>query len=157
MRKHHSWILAIVGATLLLVQAEPAQSQRPPLPKEPTLAGDIAARSGVKEEDVAKVLQALGPVVSDRIAAGQTIDLPNFGQVRVVRIPQHNDLVDGRPATIAATNTVDFLPAANLIAGANASGAVPSVTVTPFQYNPLPDRVPSTRIPGTRQPSTRIP
>lgn len=155
MRKHHSWSLAALGATLLLtlVLADPAQSQRPALPQEPTLAGDIATRSGVKEADVAKVLQAMGPAVTQRIAAGQTVELQGLGTIRVVRIAEHKDLVDGRPATIPAVNNIDFVPTGNLTNAANAANAVPAVTVPAFQYNPIQNRVPSTRVPSTRIPS----
>ena len=89
MRKHHSWALAALGAALLLalIVAEPARSQRPPLPQEQTLAGDIAARTGLNEGDVAKVLQAFGPAITERLARGQTVDLPGFGQVRTCAHP----------------------------------------------------------------------
>jgi nucleoid DNA-binding protein len=160
MRKRHGWALAALGGAILLtlVLAGPARSQRPPLPpRDLPLPAAIAAGTGVKEADVAKVLQALGPTLADRLARGQTVEIPGLGVFRVVRIPEHRDLVDGRPVLTPATNSMDFLPAQNVQAAANAPGAVPAVTVPQFMFYPLPDRTPSLYTPGTRMPSSRIP
>jgi len=49
--------------------------------------------------------------------------LQGLGVFRVVRVPEHRDLVDGRPAVIAATNYVDFKPFGGLVDAANAAAA----------------------------------
>jgi nucleoid DNA-binding protein len=159
MRKQHGWALTALGGALLLtlVLGSPARSQRPPQPRELSLSASVAATSGVKEEDVLKVLRALGPNVADRLARGQTVELPGVGLIRTVRIPEHRDLVDGKPAVIAATNTCDFVPTQALVGAANAPGAAPAITVPAFQYNPLPNRTESLYTPGTRAPSSRFP
>ena len=83
------------------------------------------------------------------------MELKGLGTLRVVRVPEHRDLVDGRPATIPASNYVDFLPAGGLVEAANAPGAVPQDTVPPFQYVPLPDQTKGLRTPEERMPNVR--
>jgi nucleoid DNA-binding protein len=160
MRKKLCWglagVLAVLGLTLVL--AGPAQSQRPPRPPWPsaqagTLPERVAASSGVNVKDVEKVLRALGPEAAAALAQGQILELPGFGKLRVVRVPDHRDLDGGRAVMVPGSNNVEFLPAGEVVAAANAPGAVPAVTVPPFQYNPITDRVPSTKIPDERVPS----
>jgi nucleoid DNA-binding protein len=123
--------------------------------KEETLKGRVAASSKVSEENVAKVLDALGPAIRDKLANGETVELPGLGVFRVVRVPEHRDLVNGRPATINAANYVEFVPAGGLDAAANAAGAVPAETAPEFRYQPLPGQTPGLRTPEQRMPNVR--
>jgi nucleoid DNA-binding protein len=173
MRKAHVWALAALVGGLVLGLAPRALSQKtqvvvpgggaPPAPaaapaKAPdTLKGQIAAASKLKEEDVEKVLAALGPAVADQLAKGRQVELPGLGTVRVVRVPEHRDLVGGRPATVAGVNTVEFIAGGRLAAAANSPGAQPAEVVPPFEYVPLPGQTKGMRTPGTRTPTARTP
>jgi nucleoid DNA-binding protein len=132
----------------------PAQSQK--AASKGTLASRLAAVGKIKEDQVNAILMELGNVIRDKIAAGEAVELPNLGTIQVVRIPEHRDLVDGRPALIPANNYVTFLPVAGLVAASNAANAIPSSTVPPFEFNPLPGQSPSGRVGNTRQPNSRI-
>jgi nucleoid DNA-binding protein len=164
MRKKSLWCLGgllaalIVGTTL--AQEEPAVPLAvKPRPKEKPRAVDLKARlaaeTELEEEAVEKLLRALGPAIRDQLAAGQIVDLPGLGRFRVVRIAEHNDLINGRPTTVPASNYVEFLPEGDVVSAANAPTARPAETVPAFQYNPLPDRVPTRKVPNTRVPATR--
>jgi nucleoid DNA-binding protein len=163
MRKAHRWGLAGLVGTLGLVVAATAQqvqpgpqAQRPAGKRQPaTFEGRMLAASKLPEADLKKFLAALGPAVSASLAAGQTVSIPNLGTFRVVNIPPHRDMVNGRPVEVDGSNYVEFLPAGGMVGAANAPGATPAVTVPPFQYVPLPNQTPSMRVPGTRAPSTR--
>jgi nucleoid DNA-binding protein len=124
-------------------------------PKQATLEGRIAAMSKVSEEDVAKVLRALGPAVTERLTNGATVEIPNLGVFRVVRVEEHKDLVYGRPATIAARQYVEYLPAGGLNDAASSDKAVPAASVPPFEYVLIGNEVPRTRVENTRVPGTR--
>jgi nucleoid DNA-binding protein len=138
---------------LVLLVAEPAQSQRPEAPK--TLQGQIAKATRFSEADTQKFLRALGPAIRDLIRTGQQVEIPGLGTFRVVRIPEHRDMVSGRPATIAASNYVEFLPQGELVNAANTAGTVPAETVPPFEYIINPYQTPSQRVGTTRNQGTR--
>ncbi len=165
MRKAHRWGLAALVGTLGLVMAATAQQvgqgpvRRPADKKQPaTFQGRMLAATKLPEQDLQKFLTALGPAVSASISAGQSVNIPGLGTFRVVRIPEHRDMVSGgRPIVVDGTNYVEFLPAGNLTSAANAPGAAPAVTVPQFQYVPLPGRDPGMRVPGTRTPTARQP
>lgn len=123
--------------------------------KPTSFTGRIAADAKVPEEEVARVLAALGPAVRDQLAQGDRVELPGLGVFRVVRIAEHRDLVGGRPALIAANNYVDFTPAGGVADAANAAGAVPQATVQPFEFNPLPGQTKSQHVPNERMPNVR--
>src|SRR5262249_47828655 len=120
------------------------------------LKSGIAARTKLKEADVEKMLKALGPVLSEQIRAGREIELPGIGTLRVVRVNEYRDLVNGRPGTIPARNYVEFTPAAKLNNDANAAGAKPSRTVEGYDFRVNPNADPGQKMPNTRTPSTRI-
>ncbi len=111
----------------------------------------------MSEDDVKKVLAALGPAVRDGLARGDLVEMPGLGTFRVVQIAPHRDLVNGRPALIEASNYVEFLPSGGLVDAANAPGAVPQTTVLPFQFNPLPGQTKSLVMPDDRMPNIRTP
>ena len=57
----------------------PARSQRP-LPQRPaqlgTLPAELVKQSRVNQADVVRVLNTLGPVISQQLSAGRTASLP---------------------------------------------------------------------------------
>jgi nucleoid DNA-binding protein len=155
MRKRHGWALAALAASLGVVVFASAAFSDNKSKKSETLKGRVAASSKVSEEDVAKVFEALGPAIRDKLASGETVELPGLGVFRVVRVPEHRDLVNGRPATINPANYVEFVPAGGLDAAANAPGAAPAETVPEFRYEPLPGQTPSMKLPDERMPNVR--
>jgi nucleoid DNA-binding protein len=120
-----------------------------------TLKGRIALATKLPEAEVGKVLDALGPAVKDLLGQGQEVVVPNLGTFRVVRIPHHRDLVNGRPATIGGENFVEFLSSEKFAAAANLPGVKPAETVPPFEYNPLPDQTPGLKTGNSKTPGTR--
>jgi len=157
MRKQH-WlalggVLAALGLGLGLTA--PARSQLP-RPQAGTLPKELAGTTQLDEKDIVKLLTALGPAVSQQLAAGRQVQFPGLGTFRVVRLLESKNLRDGRPVTEPARNIVEFLPDAALTQSANAPGAVPAAEVPPFQYNPLPDQTPGQKVPSGRTPSSRI-
>ena len=161
MRNVHKWTAAaVLGAVVaVLALASPAFSDKQPAAKDKekptTLKGRIAADTKLSEDEVAKVLAALGPAIRDRIAAGDKVELPGLGSFRVVHIPDHRDLVNGRPTLVAGSNYIDFAPIGGLVDAANAAAAVPQETVPPFEFNPLPDQTKSLHVPDERMPNVR--
>jgi len=160
MRKLNKW--AVVGllaaAAGLLAFASPALSEKltaKEKQKAATITGRISLKTKVSEEDVVKVIEALGPAVREHLAKGEVIDLPGLGAFRVVRIPDHRDLIGGRPVVVPGVNSVEFVPDGVLVDAANAAAAVPQETVPPFVYNPLPDQTKSLRAPDERMPNVR--
>jgi nucleoid DNA-binding protein len=143
----------IAGLALLLTQAGPAQSQKPADAK--TLKSRIVAATKLPEADVQKMLTALGPAIRDHLKSGEKIELAGLGTFRVVRIPEHRDLVAGRPATVAASNYVEFLPTGELVNAANSATAVPAETVPPFEYIINPYQTPGQHVGTTRNPGVR--
>jgi nucleoid DNA-binding protein len=153
MRKSRWGALAALIGTLAvgLLWTTPARSQRAPVLGP--LPDEFARQSRLKPEDAVRALNTLGPVVSQQIAAGREATVPGLGVFRVVNIPQHVNLIDGRPTTIPARNIIEFLPDGAVTRAANSPQARPAVSVPPFQYIPLPGQTPSTRIPDQRIPS----
>jgi nucleoid DNA-binding protein len=162
MRRFHRRALTALMLTLaaVLLLAAPVLSQRILVQGETakpavTLTARLAKSADIPEEKVAKLLKELGPAISAQLAKGEKVELPGLGTLRVVRVAEHRDLVNGRPAIIAAKNYVEFLPVGALNDAANAPGAVPQDTVPVWQFNPLGNQVPSERIPSGRVPGTK--
>ena len=128
-------------AVLLLGWAAPAQTPRPR--EEGTLIQRLAKSAKLPEENANRFWNALGPVLRDELASGREVSLPGVGNFRVVRVEAHRDLVNGRPTTFPATNTVEFVPSGVLKDAANSPSAVPAETVPEFKYIPLPGQTPS--------------
>jgi hypothetical protein len=70
-------------------------------------------------------------------------------------VEEHRDLQNGRPVVIPAVNTVEFLPAGDLLDSANGPDAQPAESVPPFQYIPLPHQTPGQKVGRTRVPPIR--
>ena len=155
MRTQRWQSLAGCGLLLALVVALATQAQAPRPTSPKTFKERVIADSKVAEEDVEKVLRAIGPAVRDMLASGDVVDLPGLGRFRVVRIPQHRDMVNGRPATIPASNYAEFLPAGDILSAANAPNSQPAETVPAFEYKPLPGQTPGAKMPSQRAPATR--
>jgi len=156
MRKPHWLALGALVVALGLSFAVTSSAQ-PPRPAERLpLTAAVAKKSKLPEDDVKAMLEALGPIVREKLANGETVELPGLGTIRVVRVPEHKDLVQGRPATISAVNNVEFVPVPEVVQAANAPGAVPAVTVPAFEYDPLPGQTRSQRAPYVRMPNDRI-
>jgi nucleoid DNA-binding protein len=158
MTMHRNWLrgilLGVVG--LVLALASPAQSQRPP--KELTLTQRLAKAAKVPEADATRLFEALGPVIRDELQRGKQVELPGLGTFRVVQVAAHKDLAKGgRPITIPATNTIEFVPDDKLNDTANSAGAKPADTVPAFEYVTLPHQQPGQKMGRTRVPSTRTP
>jgi nucleoid DNA-binding protein len=156
MRKPHWLALGALVAALGLSFTVTSSAQPPRPPERLPLKAALAKKTKLSEEDVTKLLEALGPIVREQLANGETVELPGLGTIRVVRVPEHKDLVQGRPATITAVNNVEFLPVGEIVQAANAPGAVPAVTVPAFEYDPLPGQTRSQRAPYVRMPNDRI-
>ena len=155
MRKARWGALAALVGTLAVVclWTAPARSQRPaPLG---TMPAELVKQSRVNQADVVRVLNVIGPVISQQLAAGRNASVPGLGVFRVVNIPEHSNLVGGRPTTIPSRNIVEFLPDGALDRAANSPNARPATSVPPFQYIPLPNQTPAQRVPPGRTPSTR--
>jgi nucleoid DNA-binding protein len=165
MRKAN-WVgLAILAVTAGLVLGQSGQQQGERVTQlgqglrtgPSTLKGRIAVATKLPEADVVKMLNALGPAIRDLLGQGQTVEITNLGTFRVVRIPEHRDMVDGRPTTIAGSNYVEFLATEKFAGAANQAGVKPAETVPPFEYNPLPDQTKGLKTSGTRSPNSRTP
>ena len=156
MCKPYGWALGALAATLAAVFCVAAPAQAPQQPRKVSLRQMVSAKSRIPEPDVVKVLEALGPAIRQKLSDGEVIELPGLGTFRVVRIPEHKDLIQGRPGMIAATNNVEFLPVEEIVQASNSPNAVPAVTVPAFQFNPLPDQTPGLKMPSSRQPIDRI-
>jgi DNA-binding protein HU-beta len=157
MRKRPWLALAALAATLgvLMPMAAPAQPAKPR--GEETLGQRVAREAKLSEEQVTRVLTALGPAVRDELKKGNTVNLPGLGTFRVVRVAEHKDIEagTGRPLRVPATNTVEFLPTEGLSEAANSATAIPAETVPAFEYHTLPNqtkgqKVGPQKIEGTR-------
>ena len=160
MRKWNQWLaggVATLAIGLTLGFVSDARSQRVVTVPNAPLRTQIATATQLKEEDVDKVLTRLGPTIAAKLARGETVDIQGLGTWRVVRIPAHRDLIDGRPGTIFGHNYVEFLPVGEMNNAANSTNAIPAEIVPPFQYNPLPGQLPNQKAPYIRAPNIRTP
>jgi nucleoid DNA-binding protein len=137
-----------------------------PMPVEPkkpgnedvlTLPQRIAKAAKVTEENAGRMLEALGPAIRDELRRGKSVSIPGLGTFRVVRVAEHKDLKNGRPVTIPASNTIEFLGEGDVVQAVNTDTARPEETVPAFQYNPLPNANPGQKMPLIRNPGTRVP
>src|SRR5262245_33169861 len=141
MRKRPWLVLAALagGFGIFIPMEAPAQPAKPRA--EETFGQRVARESKLSEEQVTRVLNALGPAVRDELKKGKSVNLPGLGVMRVVRVAEHKDIEagTGRPLRIPARNTVEFLANDGLNEVANSSTAVPAETVPAWEFNPLPN------------------
>jgi nucleoid DNA-binding protein len=131
------------SAPVLSQKAGPVKdSPRKPAVNE-TFNQRVAKGAKLSAEEVARVLKALGPVIREDLAKGQSVNLPDLGSFRIVRVEKHKDLVDGVPTSIPASNYVEFIPSGGLSEAANGANVTPADSIPAFQYVPLPGQTPS--------------
>ncbi len=152
--------LALAAAAGLLGASVPSDAPGQPAPKpkgDETMGQRVARESKLTEEQVTRVLNALGPAMRDELKKGNTVNLPGLGSFRVVRVAEHRDMEagTGRVLRVPAKNTVEFLATEGLGEAANSPTTTPAETVPAFEYNPLPNQTPGQKVPPTRAPSTR--
>jgi nucleoid DNA-binding protein len=152
----------LLGAmVLVLAWTSPVQSQRAQEEKkEETLALKIAKQAKLSEENANRFLQALGPAIRAELAAGKTLTLPGLGTFRVVRVPEHKDMIvggrsGGTPIVVPGVNRVEFLADGAVTSAANSATAIPAEVVPPFQYVPLPGQTPGQKMGRTHVPTIR--
>jgi nucleoid DNA-binding protein len=157
MRKRPWLALAALAGTLavLIPMAAPAQPQKPR--RDETLGQRVARESKLSEEQVARVLAALGPAMRDELKKGNTVSLPGLGTFRVVRVAEHKDIEagTGRVLRVPAKNTVEFLAGEGLGEAVNGAAAVPAETVPAFEYVPLPNQTKGQKVGPTRNEGVR--
>lgn len=151
MRKAQFALGALIVALALTAQAQVLEAKK----TLPSLSASIARDTRLKEEAVKKFLDAMGPVFKEQLRAGRQIELPGVGTFQVVRVTEHKDLVNGRPAVIPAKNYIEFVPVTGLNDAANAPGAVPARTVEGYEFRVNPDSTPGFKTEGKRTPGTR--
>ena len=110
MRQRQNLALGILLGSLGIIFGLSAPAQTTRARKDMTIPERIADATRLSEQDVNKFLTAIGPAIRDDLRQGKEVSLPGLGTFRVVRVAEHKDLVNGRPAVIPATNTVEFIP-----------------------------------------------
>jgi len=134
-----------------------AEPGRPANEDALTLQQRVAKGAKVSEEAAGRLFEALGPAIREELRRGKSVSIAGLGTFRVVRVAEHKDLKNGRPVTIPASNTVEFLAEGDVIQATNGENARPEETVPAFQYNPLPGANPGQKMPLIRNPGTRVP
>jgi nucleoid DNA-binding protein len=132
------------------------EPQRPVNEEAMTLPQRVARAAKVSEETAGRMFEALGPAIREELRRGKSVSIPGLGTFRVVRVAEHKDLKNGRPVTIPASNTIEFLGEGDAIQSVN-TDAQPAETVPAFQYNPLPNANPGQKMPLIRNPGNRVP
>jgi nucleoid DNA-binding protein len=155
MRKYQGFLLSF-----LLVIPGAIQGQTPSAPSEGQSRDEsfnqrLSRLAKLPQDNAGRFLSALGPAIQEELRRGNQVSLPGLGTFRVVRVAEHRDLQIGRPVTIAAVNTIEFVPAGELTDSANSAGALPAETVPAFQYIPLLGQTPGQRVGRTRVPPVR--
>jgi DNA-binding protein HU-beta len=151
-------LAAMTGLLGVFVPLEaPGQQQAPKPRPDETMGQRVARESKLTEDQVAKVLNALGPAMRDELKKGNTISLPGLGTFRVVRVAAHKDIEagTGRVLTIPARNTVEFLASEGLGEAANSATAIPAETVPAFEQPTLPNQTKGQKVPPTRTEGMR--
>ncbi len=158
MRKGQ-WIAlgTLFGALVIIMGVtSPVLSQRPR--KEETITQKLARLANLPEESATRVFNALAPVIQEELASGKLVVIPGLGTFRVVRVPEHRDLLSGpysQPVVVSARNSVEFIPTGETVGSSNSAAAQPEETVPPFQYIPLPGQTPGQKTGRTHVPTTR--
>jgi nucleoid DNA-binding protein len=158
MRKARWLALAVLLVTMGLVAGQSTtKTARPKEKKEETIPQRIAKETKLTDEQAEKFYNAIGGAIREQLQRGKSVSVPGLGNFRVVRVAEHKDMAaGGRPVTIPAFNTVEFVGSVEVGDGVNAEGVVPSETVPPFQYIPLPGQTPGQKTGRTHTPSQRV-
>lgn len=153
MRRSFRAGAALIGALAVVVGVE-AQVNPPKEPRPFRQA--VAAEAKLNEETVEKVFKALGPAIREQLRAGREVSLPGVGTLRIVQVGEHRDLIDGRPATIAARNFVEFVGSPETEAAVNGPGVDPARVIEGYEFRINPWSNPGIRTDGFRTPGTRV-
>jgi nucleoid DNA-binding protein len=158
MRKARWLALAVLLATMGLVAGQSTtKTARPKENKEETIPQRIAKDTKLTEQQAEKFYNAVGSAIRDQLHRGKTVAVPGLGTFRVVRVAEHKDMAaGGRPVTVPAFNTVEFVGTVEVSDGVNAEGVTPAETVPPFQYITLPGQTPGQKMGRTHAPSQRV-
>jgi nucleoid DNA-binding protein len=156
MGNRSRWALAGLLAALVLTLSWTARAQ-PPAKKDalPPLPKALAKETKQKPAVVDALLKALGPALRERLVAGSQVELAGVGVFRVVRVPEHNDLIAGRTVLVPARNFVEFLPQADVAAAVNLPGVVPARVASIGEYAINPTATPGLRTGTTRTRGAR--
>jgi len=157
--RHARWLAlaVLLGAMGLVAGQSTNKSAKPKDNKEETIPQRIARETKLSEKDAEKAYQAIGPAVREQLQRGKTVSVPGLGTFRVVRVAEHKDLAaGGRPVTISAFNTVEFVGTVEVADGVNAEGVTPAETVPAFQYIPNPYQTPGQKMGRTHAPAQRV-
>jgi nucleoid DNA-binding protein len=158
MRKARWLALAVLLATMGLVAGQSTtKTARPKENKEETIPQRIAKETKLTEQQAEKFYNAIGSAIREQLQRGKSVAVPGLGTFRVVRVAEHKDITGGgRPVTIPAFNTVEFVGTLEVSDGVNAEGVTPAETVPPFQYITLPGQTPGQKQGRTHAPSQRV-
>jgi nucleoid DNA-binding protein len=154
--KRAQWALAGLVGMLALVVAVTADAQvvtggKPP----PTLKAAVVKSSKQKDEVVDTVFKALGPAFRAQLQAGRAVEIPGVGVFRVVRVSEYKDLEGGRPVIVPARSYVEYVPAADVTAAANAPGTVPAKNVQGYEFRVNPNAASGLKTENGRNPGIR--
>jgi nucleoid DNA-binding protein len=156
MRNRQQLALGILLGTMALGLASLAYSQAPspyslaPPPREETLTQRLARTAKVPEDEAKRLFAALGPVIREELTKGREISIPGLGAFRIVRVAEHRDLRNGRPVTIPAVNTVEFVAEGITLDLVNSETAQPAETVP--RFNTFSCRI---RLPANGRPRSK--
>jgi nucleoid DNA-binding protein len=161
-------VLALVVLPLLTLQAQPnlpgqyIPGSVTPLPGNPptqeTVTRTVAKRSGLTEQQVAAVLKELGPVMADRLSRGDSFEIPNLGNFRLIRIVGHRELQGNLAVWVPERNTVEFILNGGAEQFVNRPGAVAGALVGQPEFNAQTGGgTPSLKMPNTSPLNTPYP
>ena len=157
--RHARWLAlaVLMGAMGLVAGQTTTKTAKPKDNKEETIPQRIARDTKLNEKDADKFFNAVGPAIREQLQQGKTVSVPGLGTFRVVRVAEHRDLAaGGRPVTVPAFNTVEFVGALEVADGINAEGVTPAETVPAFQYIPNPYQTPPQKMGRTHAPAQRV-
>ena len=145
----------IIGSSVLFIALiGPVRSQQPE--KEESLAQRLARSTELSEQNVEKLLSALGPAIREDLQRGKQVTIPGLGVFRLVRVAEHRELKNGRPVFVPTTNTIEFSANGEAANSVNVPEATPGETVPITHQTVLPGQTPGQKVPRTRVPSTRV-
>src|SRR5436190_20081977 len=109
MRRGHWWSLAGLLAVLALMLTVAAEAQVVRPAAKVTLQSRLVKETKLKKADVAKLVKALGLALREELKANGEVQITGLGTIRVVRVTEYKDLVNGLPRTIPARNYIEFV------------------------------------------------
>jgi len=158
MRRAHWWsltgLLALIGL-ILTVAAEAQVVERPAKKEKVTLESRLAKETKLKKASVAKILKVLGPALREELKTKGQVEIAGLGTIRVVRITEYKDLVNGLPTTIPARNYIEFVGESVAETAVNQAGVPPARTVQGYEFRVNPGVAPGIRTEGRKVPRTR--